>query len=296
MSPHLHTFITYLKYEKRYSPHTVTAYGDDLTSCFEYIQKQFEVESPEEMPSAFFRSWLASMKEEGIGSRTILRKISSLKSFYKYLLKNGIVKKNPVVNIVVPKINKRLPVYVEEQQVADLFSYVEFSEGWKGTTERLAMALLYQAGLRLSELIDCREDQVDFSYKTLRIRGKGSKERIVPLSDGILSDIRQYMDAKRRELETFAPDVLLVTDNGKKLYPKYVYRLVKTNLQKVTTIDKKSPHVLRHSFATHLSNNGAELNSVKELLGHSSLAATQVYTHNTIEKLKNVHKKAHPKG
>ncbi len=201
-----------------------------------------------------------------------------------------------MTNIVSPKLSKRLLTYVEVQDLETLFRHVEFEKGWNGYTGKLAMIMLYQLGLRLSELVNCKEGQVDFANNNIKVLGKGNKERIIPADNILLGNIREYIKQKKAQFEEPDMQHLLVNDKGRKLYPKYIYRVTQKYLPLVTTIEKKSPHVLRHSFATHLSNNGAELNAVKELLGHASLAATQVYTHNTIEKLKNVHKKAHPKG
>jgi integrase/recombinase XerC len=252
--------------------------------------------SIEEISAAVVRSWLASLKNEGLGSRTINRKISTLKSFFKFIIRSGKLSKNPLAGIVSPKVSKRLPAFVEEADMKTLFGHVEFEEGWNGYTGRLAMQMLYEMGLRLSELVNCRESQVDFGNRQIKVLGKGNKERIIPVNAALLDEIRDYIRRKPAELEVCDRNYLLVNDKGKKLYSKFIYRLTTKYLPEVTTVKKKSPHILRHSFATHLMNNGAELNAVKELLGHASLAATQVYTHNTIGKLKNVHKKAHPRG
>ncbi|HEX9510926.1 MAG TPA: tyrosine-type recombinase/integrase [Puia sp.] len=296
MNSFIQPFIDYLKFEKRYSAHTIRSYQDDLVSFFDFIQVQFgEVSLPEISPS-LIRSWLASLKDEGLSSRSVNRKISSLKSFYKYQLRSGTVEQSPMSAITSPKVSKRLPVYVEQRDIATLFDELVFPDDWEGGTDRLLLAIFYHTGMRLSELVNLRERQVDVSNRTLKVLGKGNKERVIPVSPVLVEYILAYSRQKRVVLE--APDTvyLLVNSKGKKLYAQYVYRAVRKYLGQVTTIDKKSPHVLRHTFATHLMNSGADLNSVKELLGHSSLAATQVYTHNTIEKLKDVHKKAHPKA
>lgn len=276
--------------------HTIRSYQDDLISFFDYIEVQFGGVSLPEISPAFIRSWLASLKEEGLSSRSVNRKISSLKSFYKYQLRSGLVEQSPMSAITSPKVSKRLPVYVEQRDIATLFADIPFPETWEGVTDRLLLAIFYHTGMRLSELVNLRERQVDASNRSLKVLGKGNKERVIPISPVLIELIQTYCRQKRVLLEE--PDVayLLVTSKGKKLYTKYVYRAVRKYLGQVTTIDKKSPHVLRHTFATHLTNSGADLNSVKELLGHSSLAATQVYTHNTIEKLKDIYKKAHPKA
>jgi integrase/recombinase XerC len=289
-------FSDHLQFEKRYSGHTVRSYQDDLLQLQSYIQIQFGETALAEIRSPLIRSWLASLKDQALSSRSIIRKISSLKSFFKFAMRSCGLPKSPMINISSPKAGKRLPMYVEQADMKTLFDHVEFSANWKGTTERLAMEMLYQAGLRLAELIGCKESQVDFSNSSIKVLGKGKKERVIPVSGDLLKRIKRYMQEKKKHFGTTGEPSLLVTEKGKKAYPKYIYRAVTKYLGEVTTIEKKSPHVLRHSFATHLSNNGAELNAIKELLGHASLAATQVYTHNTIEKLKNIHKKAHPKG
>lgn len=296
MEVFIQPFIDYLKFEKRYSAHTIRAYQDDLVQFFEFIQYQFEVGSLPEVSPSLIRSWLASLKDRELNSRSINRKISSLKSFYKYQLRSGGVEQSPMNSITSPKTSKRLPVYVEQKDTDTLFAAIEFPDNWDGRTDRLLLTIFYHTGMRLSELVNLREKQVATSNRTIKVLGKGNKERIIPVSADLTRQIQEYCRKKRQELEEPDKDYLLVGKKGKKLYGKYVYRVVRKYLAQVTTIDKKSPHVLRHTFATHLTNSGADLNSVKELLGHSSLAATQVYTHNTIEKLKDVYKKAHPKA
>jgi integrase/recombinase XerC len=247
---------------------------------------------------------LASLKDDDITARTINRKISTLKSFFKYQLKNGVIENTPMFNITAPKISKRLPVFIKEKDVADLTKALATNtENWDSLNTKMLVFVFYSTGMRLSELINMKEKQVDFSKKQLKILGKGNKERIIPAGGELLTIIRDYINEKRKVFGRQASfgektdDVLLVNSKGRKLYPKYAYNLVKSILsEEVKTLDKKSPHVLRHTFATHLLNNGANLDAVKELLGHASLASTQVYTHNTIEKLKNVYKKAHPKA
>jgi integrase/recombinase XerC len=296
LSATIQPFIDYLKFEKRYSVHTIQAYRDDLVSFFDYTALQFgEVELRGITPPVI-RSWLASLKDAGLSSRSVNRKISSLRSFYKYQLRSGAVEQSPMTAVTSPKVSKRLPVYVEEKDMAVLLDDIRFPDTWEGWTDRLSLAIFYHTGMRLSELVNLRESQVDGGKRTLKVLGKGNKERVIPVSPALVEGIQVYTRKKRIELEAPDTEYLLVNGKGKKLYPKYLYRSVRKYLAQVTTIDKKSPHVLRHTFATHLMNQGAELNSVKELLGHSSLAATQVYTHNTIEKLKDVYKKAHPKA
>lgn len=293
----IQSFIDYLKFEKRYSAHTIRSYYDDLVQFFNFLDTQFGNLKIREIAQSFVRSWLASLKEDDVTARTINRKISTLKSFFKYQLKNGFIENTPMFNITAPKINKRLPVFIKEKDVADLSKALNSNtEDWDSLNAKMLITVFYSTGIRLSELITMKEKQVDFSRKQLKILGKGNKERIIPAGEALLSAIREYINEKRKVFEK-TDDVLLITSKGKKLYPKYAYNLVRGILQEeVKTLDKKSPHVLRHTFATHLMNNGANLDAVKELLGHASLASTQVYTHNTIEKLKNVYKKAHPKA
>ena len=295
--PEIQSFIDYLKFEKRYSSHTIRSYHDDLVQFFSFIDTQFGINRLGEITTTFIRSWLASLKDDEVTSRTINRKISTLKSFFKFKLKQGKIDNSPMGNIISPKISKRLPVFIKEKDLADLVKSLNTnSEDWDGLNTKMLITVFYSTGMRLSELINLKERQVDFSRKQLKILGKGNKERIIPAGMELLEAIREYINEKRKIFEK-TDDALLVNSKGKKLYSKYAYNLVKNILtEEVKTLDKKSPHVLRHTFATHLMNNGANLDAVKELLGHASLSSTQVYTHNTIEKLKNVYKKAHPKA
>ncbi|THU32942.1 integrase [Niastella caeni] len=291
-------FLDYLKFEKRYSPHTILAYEEDLRQLFTFLNEQFNMQAPalSEISATFIRSWLASLKESKNSARTINRKISSLKSFFKYYLRTGQLEQSPMTTIISPKTPKRLPVYVEQKDTNTLFQHVEFPDTWEGKTDHLILAIFYNTGMRLSELVNLKESQVNTAANVIKVLGKGNKERVIPVSPALIKEINEYMVLKCSATELPNRVYLLVNDKGRKLYTKYVYLAVKKYLSVVTTIDKKSPHVLRHTFATHLTNNGADLNAVKELLGHSSLAATQIYTHNSIEKLKEVYKKAHPKG
>jgi integrase/recombinase XerC len=256
---------------------------------------EFDINNPEvkEISPTFIRSWLASLKEQNLTSKSINRKISSLKSFCKYQLKLGNLQLSPLTSIISPKNNKRLPSFVDQKDVLTLLNVVEFPENWNGRTDKLSIQLFYYTGIRLSELLNLKEHQV--TELAIKVTGKGNKERIIPIHTTLAAEIQQYISEKIT-LQNADRTYLLVNQRGRRLYSKYLYLVVKKYLSAVTTIKKKSPHILRHSFATHLTNNGADLHSVKELLGHSSLAATQIYTHNTIEKLKDVYKKAHPKA
>jgi len=289
----IQSFLDYLRFEKRYSQHTLISYQNDLEQFFAFLT-QYDNLAIEAITPIYIRSWLAELKEESISAKSINRKISALKSFFKFMMKQGVIDQTPMATVVSPKINKRLPAFVEEKNTNTLFTHVEFSDDWKGKTEWLILALFYNTRMRVSELINLKENQVDENYGQLKVLGKGNKERIIPISKELLTEIKNYVAQKPLRLEGVTE--IFVNEKGKPLYSKYIYNSVKKYLSAVTTLEKKSPHILRHTFATHLMNNGADLNAVKELLGHSSLAATQVYTHNTIEKLKDIHKKAHPKA
>ena len=294
-----HVFLSYLdhiKFEKRYSQHTFRAYSDDLTFFLSFIRDQFAVDAPEQVTSAMIRSWMASLSLDKIQPRSINRKISSVKSFFRHCLLQGVIKTSPTKQLQVLKTRKRLPSYVEQDQMQRLLKEVEFSDDLKGETEYLIVSLLYHTGMRVSELVGLRCKQVDVHRSQLKVLGKGNKERIIPLDPGMIERINKYLIRRAEWGSTDGQAYVLLNAGGKPLSPRTVYGIVRNRLSLVTTADKKSPHVLRHSFATHLTGNGAELNAVKELLGHTSLAATQVYTHNSIERLREIHRKAHPKG
>jgi integrase/recombinase XerC len=289
-------FLDYLKFEKRYSQHTITAYQTDLEFFFNFLHTTFGDTGIEAITHNQVRTWLAGLKENGNTAKTLNRKISSLKSFFKYYLKIEKIEQSPMAKVVSPKIGKRLPVFIKEDDTEKLLIALNVAtEDWRSLNAKLLITIFYATGMRLSELINLRERQIDEGRGQLKVLGKGNKERILPVNSVVMKGIKEYQQLKRKEFEK-PDDTLLVTEKGKKLYPRYAWQLVNKYLGESTTLDKKSPHVLRHTFATHLMNNGADLNAVKELLGHSSLASTQVYTHNTIEKLKNIHKKAHPKA
>lgn len=294
---YIQSFLNYLKYEKRYSVHTITAYKNDLETFWQYVFQNYGETELTDISYQFVRSWLVAIKEkDDLTSRSINRKISSLKSFFKFHIFTGNLKQNPMTRVISPKVSKRLPVFIKEEDISKLSQAAEAAtEDWKSLNASMLISLFYSTGMRLSELIQLKETNIDFSRRQLKVLGKGNKERSIPITIETVEKIKNYQKLKYKEFGTIVPE-LLVTEKGKKLYPKYAYLLVKKQLSAIPTLDKKSPHILRHSFATHLMNNGAEINAVKELLGHSSLAATQVYTHNTIEKLKEVYKKAHPKA
>ncbi len=293
---YISSFVDYLQFEKRYSQNTIVSYQNDLEQFFAFLTSQYDNPPVSDISPMYVRTWLAEMRGEGITPKTINRKISTLKSFFKHLLKMEVVKQSPMTTIMVQKVGKRLPSFVSQKDMETLKNHVTFPNNLKGQTDKLLIELFYATGIRLSELIGLKENHIDFSNQQIKVLGKGNKERIIPVSKEILETIKKYIEAKEEMETTFSSNFLFANKKGNPLYPKYVYNVVKSNLSYVTTLQKKSPHVLRHTFATHLTNNGADLNAVKELLGHSSLAATQIYTHNTIEKLKNIYKKAHPKA
>ena len=240
------------------------------------------------------RSWLVYLMECNIEARSVNRKLSTLKSFYKFLLREGELVENPMRKITPPKTSKRLPVFVEKDKMDILFDQIDFGEGYQGIRDRTILGMFYATGMRLSELVNLKETDLDFHHDTIKVLGKRNKERLIPFSKKFEVLLKQYLSCKKN---TFGEvNDLFLTDNGDKVYSKLIYLIVTRHLGTVTTLEKKSPHILRHTFATHLLNNGAELNAVKELLGHANLAATQIYTHNTIDKLKRIYKQAHPKA
>ncbi len=289
-------FIEYIQYEKRYSPHTITSYKNDLAQFFAYLSAVYQLSDIKEVNHLIVRSWMVSLVEKKIDPRSINRKVTTLKSFYRFLLREGILFENPMLKIQAPKIAKKLPLFVEKDKMTLLFDHVNFGEGFSAFRDRLLMEIFYSTGVRLSELINLKEADVDLGQLSLKVLGKRNKERIIPFSHALKQHIADYLELKNKQSFKNKSLYVFVTDNGEKLYSKFVYRLTVKLLGQVTTMKKKSPHVLRHTFATHMLNNGADINAIKELLGHANLAATQVYTHNTIEKLKNIHKQSHPKA
>lgn len=289
-------FLDHLKFQKRFSAHTILAYATDLQQGFDFFQTTFGVGEPSQIQPTMVRTWLAEGKSAGLTSRTLNRKISSFKSYFKFLVRQGQLTSSPMSSVISPKTPKRLPVFLKEEEALNLLQVLEVrAEDWNSLNAQLILTMLYSTGMRLSELIGLKPEQIDFSRAVLKVLGKGNKERVIPVSPHLSRVLQEYLNHKKQRFEVLAGPVL-VTEKGKPLYPKYVWQLVNRLLGETTTLDKKSPHVLRHTFATHLMNQGADLNAVKELLGHSSLAATQVYTHNTIGKLKDIHRKAHPKS
>jgi len=283
-------FLNFLQYEKRYSPLTVTAYRNDLDQFILFLKEQYQVNDIANVNHQFIRSWIVNLIENKISTRSVNRKITTLKTYYKFLIREKAVEKNPMIKILSPKSSKKLPVFVEKAGMDELLDNIEFGDGISAQRNKLILEMFYATGMRLSELINIKLSHIDLNNSTMKILGKGNKERLLPFSDQLKISILGYLKKVKPK------EWLFTTDSGKKLYPKLVYRIVNDYLSKVTTISKKSPHVLRHTFATHMLNNGADLNAIKEFLGHANLSATQVYTHNTIKKLTNIYKQAHPKA
>lgn len=292
----LESFLDHLRLEKRFSNHTLLSYQTDLRQLIEYLECEFEGLKVEEVSHEVLRSWIVKMVEDGKSPRTINRKISALKSYFKWGIKFKGFKTDPTQKIVLPKISKRLPVYVEESHMESLLDYSVFPNSYEGRRDELIIDLFYQSGMRCAELINLKKNDISYGNHTIKVLGKRNKERLIPLSDELAKKISEFSLIKGEIDPVEDIDYLFLTSKGAKLYPKLVYRIVNNYLSKVSALRKKSPHVLRHSFATHMLNRGADLNAIKEILGHASLAATQVYTHNSIEKLKEIHRKSHPNG
>lgn len=290
----LRKFSDYLRVEKRYSAHTLLAYETDLNQFATYLKEVYEVESMGEVRPSFVRSWLVKLMEEGITARSVNRKITALKSFYKFAIRKGHIQNNPLLKVSSPKSSRRLPEYVEADKLDLLLDNTEFPDSFDGRRDHLIIELFYGTGIRLSELLGLQKDDIQIGRHQIRVTGKRNKQRIIPLFAELESKIAQYL-TERKSIQAEGTHVF-VFENGNELYPMYVYRLVNKYLSMVSTRKKKSPHVLRHSFATEMLNKGADLNAIKELLGHANLSATQVYTHNTIEKLKKAYNLAHPRA
>ena len=295
---HVKAFEQYLRYEKRLSPHTLIAYLSDLDQFHTYLQLTYQIQGLEEILHFHIRSWMVQLITEGMTAATVARKSATLKTYFRFLLKQGHLEKNPMLKINTPKIGKRLPAYLQEKEIQTLFKKVDYfaTEDFAARRDQLILLLLYSTGMRRAELIKLKMRDVFLKEKVLKVLGKGNKERMIPFGRDLHDMIIQYIEIRNATFSEGGLPELLLTDKGKPMYPKFVYNTVKKYLSMVTTAEKKSPHILRHTFATHLSNNGAELNAIKDLLGHSSLAATQVYTHNSIEQLKKIYQKAHPKA
>ena len=295
MKEQIEKFLDHLEFQKRYSEHTIKAYRNDLMAFADYLEVFYELSDPVQVSRRMISSFIADQAETGIAPRSIHRKLSSIQSFYNHGLKEGWVDQNPAKHIQRPKTSKHLPKVMRAEQIDALFSPEQFSDDFEGMRDHELLATLYACGLRRDELIGFKLKDWDESSGQLKVLGKRNKERILPMGEKLIQLIRQYR-SERDRLDGLDTDHLFVTSKGQKMYPNLVYTIVKNYLSKVTKMEQRSPHVLRHTFATHLLNEGANLQSIKELLGHASLGTTQVYTHTSLEKLKDVYKNAHPRS
>ncbi|MBA4321905.1 MAG: integrase [Odoribacter sp.] len=293
---HKESFLQYLLIEKGYSQHTVRSYRNDLDQFFIFIEKTGSSVLHSEISSHNVRAWIVSMMDNKISATSVHRKISCLRIFFRHLRKEGIIQHDPMDKVVLPKRKKKLPVFVGEEALDNLLDVYEFGNDFPGIRNRTIIEMLYLTGMRRAELIGLKNNDVDLEAATIKVTGKRNKQRIIPIVKSFIIRIGEYIQLRDNLFSDGCDGWFFLTNSGNKLYDKFVYNTVKCYLTMVTTIEKRSPHVLRHTFATHMLNHGADLNSIKELLGHANLSATQIYTHNTFEKLKKVYKQAHPRA
>jgi integrase/recombinase XerC len=285
-------FLVHLTVERRLSKHTTSAYSTDLQQFCAFLAAEYPAISLTQVNASIVRAWLASLANDAVQNRSINRKLASLRTLFKFMLRRGDISENPMTAVRMVKTRKTLPNFVRESEMEPLLQLAnEPINQFADARDQLVLFLLYGTGMRLAELIDLRNNQINLASKTLRVNGKRNKERIIPIPNLLIELIEQY-----RRLNTFSSEYLILTNKGDQAYPMFIQRLIKKQLGEISTSEKLSPHILRHSYATHLLNRGADLNAIKELLGHANLAATQVYTHNSMEKLKEIYKQAHPKA
>lgn len=289
------SFLGYLRFEKNSSGKTIRSYGTDLDKFEDYLKGVDEELDFTGADADLIRGWVVQLMEQGYTTASVNRKLSSLRSFYRYLLRRGAVEVNPMLAVKGPKNKKPLPVFVREAEMNRLLDEAEWQQGFEGCRNRLIVEMFYATGMRLSELVGLKDSDVDFSASVIKVTGKRDKQRLIPFGKELEEDMKVYLEVRSGEVSA-APDAFFVRKSGKALYAGMVYLLVKRSLSKVVTLKKRSPHVLRHTFATSMLNNGAELGAVKELLGHESLTTTEIYTHTTFEELKKVYKQAHPRA
>jgi len=293
----LERFIQYIQYEKRYSPHTVSAYQSDLEQFFKFLNHPDQtVTDPSEITYQHIRNWMVHLMEDKT-ARSVNRKIATLRKYFKFLLREGVITHNPASKLQSPKIVKHLPIVVEDEKLSAMLNDLDiFTNDFAGVRDKLIVEILFGTGIRLAELVGLKEQDVNFYEGTIKVLGKRNKERIIPINNELKILLLRYNDLKKSEKFHNNSLTLIVTNKGTEAYPKFIYLIVQRYLSHISTQDKKSPHVLRHTFATSLLNRGADLNAIKELLGHANLSATQVYTHNSVERLKSIYKQAHPKA
>ena len=292
-------FLNYLTHERAYSPHTVTSYGNDLREFEAYLANTENVLKTHEADADLIRGWAMELMAAGRSATTVNRKLSSLRTYYKYLLKKGAIAVSPMQSVHGPKKKKPLPQFVRESDMERLLDDTLTDDSWQGRREHVIIQLFYETGIRLSELVGLNVGDVDLVRKTIKVTGKRNKQRIIPIGDSLAQNLKAYVEEKDVEFglsSTLNPQPLFITDKGARVYPAWVYRLVRKNLSQVVTLKKRSPHVLRHTFATAMLNGNAELEAVKELMGHESVSTTQIYTHTTFEELKKAYSKAHPRA
>jgi integrase/recombinase XerC len=292
---HFGDFLQYIQYVRHYSPHTVCSYRKDLEQFFMFCEVTADTDETS-IDHQQIRSWVFHLMESGHTARTTNRKISALKTYFRYLQKEGAVVVNPMARVLSPKTEKKLPVFIQEGQMDHLLDEVNFGDDYCGFRNRTLIEMFYNTGTRQTELINLKTGDLDLSRCFIKVLGKRNKERIIPITVSFAQDLKRYLEIREAWVPLRETDWFFLTSKGKKMYPRLIYRIVNQLLSLVTTADRKSPHILRHTFATHLLNQGADLNAIKELLGHASLAATEVYTHNTFEKLKTIYKQAHPRA
>ena len=291
-------YINYLQNEKRYSAHTIKSYQNDLEDCNGFILTTFDITIfDQKIRHTHIRTWVVNLTSNGISARSVNRKISSLNGFYKFMRQRGLLESSPMKKVSLLKAPQRLPSFFSEADLQEAkLPIFAMSSVFEMMRDRLIVNLFYHTGMRKSELINLKPEDIDKNRCEIKVLGKGNKERLIPLSKEVIENIDKYLLEKSAQFECLQNPFLLVSNTGLKLDPKTVYNIVKKAVGALPSSDKKSPHVLRHSFATHLLNNGADINAIKELLGHSSLAATQVYTHNSIDRLVSIYKSAHPRS
>lgn len=290
-------FLQYIKYEKAYSSHTFISYQTDMKQFAAFVEKQKGGFNPPDITAKDIREWILAIMNDGVGSRSVNRKLTTLRTFFKYMLKEGYVQTDPMAKVKPPKMQKRLPVFLREEQMEELLDVDKnlFPDDFEGKRDHLIIEMFYNLGVRLSELINIKDSDIDFDRKTVRVTGKRNKQRYIPFGNSLKSDILAFVSDRDAEVGS-EEGWLLVRKTGKKLYPMLVWRVVEKYITSVSTLKKRSPHVLRHTFATAMLNNGADIDAVKELLGHANLAATEVYTHTTFERLRSIYKQAHPRA